>query len=144
MVLEGMVVHINFIYMRFLEYLYYKFYRFQVWMGNDDIAVFTAALMIAFISVLYYFAVFFMKIIFIPDIFLIPDSLFMFFSIIILIGFLVILYMKFFYKNRYKKVIEDNRLKESNNLLAILFPLIAFILLVSGMFIKMLQNQGKL
>lgn len=130
--LVDMVVHINFMYMRFLEYLYYKFYRFQVWVGNDDIAVFTAALMIAFISVLYYFAIFFMKIIFIPDILLIPDSLFILFSIIILIGFLVILYVKFFYKNRYKKVIEDNRLKESNNLLAILFPLIAFIYLFRG------------
>jgi len=130
--------------MRFLEYLYYKYYRFQVWVGNADVAVFTAALMITFISVLYYFAIFFMKIIFIPNILLIPDSLFILFSIIILIGFLVILYMKFFYKNRYKKVIEDNRLKESSNLLAILFPLLAFILLVSGMFVKMLQNQGKL
>lgn len=46
--LVDMVVHINFMYMRFLEYLYYKFYRFQVWVGNDDIAVFTTALMIGY------------------------------------------------------------------------------------------------
>src|SRR5690554_1910941 len=53
--------------MKFLEYLYFKYYSFQVRVGNRDVAPFSSMLIIAFTFMLYYFSIFFLGILFIPQ-----------------------------------------------------------------------------
>lgn len=46
--------------MNFIKFLYYKYYKFQVRVGNEDIAPFSAVLIIAFTLMLYYFDLYFL------------------------------------------------------------------------------------
>lgn len=128
-----------------LEYLYCKYYAFQVKVGHGDIAPFSAMLIIVFTIELYYFGLFYIAIIlFSQD--KIPNNglLFKSFPVILLFALIIAFYFLLLYKGKYKKVLKRNDAKSKSSLGAILFPLIAFILFNIGWILKMLQNQGKL
>ena len=48
------------------------------------------------------------------------------------------------HKAKYKEILKRNYAKNKSPLIAILFPLIAFILFNLGFILKILQNQGKI
>lgn len=129
--------------MKFLEYLYSKYYYFQVRVGNADIAPFSAMMFILFTLILYYFGFFFLVILFIPK-GVLNMEYFKYLSLFLLIYFFVHSCVLLFYKSKYKKILEKNDSKKKSNLGAILFPLIAFVLLILTMFLKALQNNGEL
>lgn len=129
--------------MNFLEYLYSKYYSFQVRVGNADVAPFSAMLIIAFTFMLYYFSLFFFLILFIPMGF-IDSQYFMFISFFCLLYSIVQLYFLLVHKKKYKEVLKRNDSGKKSSLGAILFPLFAFILINVGWILKMLQNQGRL
>lgn len=60
------------------------------------------------------------------------------------LGVILLLYVTLVHKEKYRKIINDKNIEKKNNLLAILFPVIAFLILFLGLYMKMLQNQGKL
>lgn len=130
--------------MKYLEYLYYQYYRFQVRMGNTDIAPFSSMLIIAFTFMLYYFSIFFWFILFLPNWFL-DMRLFKYMSIFLFFLLIILLYLLLVNKGKYKNIIKKNeeRYERKRSLGAILFPLIAFILFNLGWILKMMQNQGK-
>ncbi|MBA4303661.1 MAG: hypothetical protein C0424_05495 [Sphingobacteriaceae bacterium] len=131
--------------MKTLEYLYCKYYAFQVRIGHRDIAPLSAALIIAFTIELYYFGVFFISItLFTKEKMPIYGSYFKIFSIILLLSLIVYFYLILVHKGKYKEVLKRSDAKNKSSLGAILFPLIAFILFNAGWILKMLQNQGKL
>ncbi|OJX31051.1 MAG: hypothetical protein BGO86_01315 [Chryseobacterium sp. 36-9] len=124
-----------------LEYLYYKYYWFQVRVGNRDVAKYMSIVIITFILNFYFinFLILFdflfqIKIPKIPKVIYISGILVV----------LLVLYFSLIYNNKYEKIINNKENKEKNNWLAILFPVIGFVVLFLSLFIKMLQNQGKL
>jgi hypothetical protein len=129
--------------MNFLEYLYSKYYYFQERVGNADIAPFSAMMIILLIFITYYFVLFFLTILFIPK-GVLNIEYFKYLSLFLLLYFFIQSYFLLFYKRRYKKILKRNDSKKKSNLGAILFPLIAFVLLILTMFLKVLQNNGEL
>lgn len=131
--------------MKTLEYLYCKYYAFQVRTGHRDIAPFSAALIIAFTIELYYFGLFFISITFFTKEQLpINGSYFKIFSMFLLSFLILLFYFLLVHKGKYKEVLKRSDAKSKSSLGAILFPLIAFVLFNAGWILKMLQNQGKL
>ena len=53
--------------MKFLEYLYCKYYRFQVRVGNADIAPFSSMMLIVFTLMVYYYGALFFAILFVSN-----------------------------------------------------------------------------
>lgn len=105
--------------MKILNYLYYRYYKFQVKVGNRDIAPFSAMLIIAFTMMLYYFSLFFIIIVIIPKDVLSRYAGYMIsFSIPLFLFIMISLYNSFIYKSRYKKIIKmQERLFEKNIIL---------------------------
>ena len=129
--------------MNYLEYLYLKYYCFQVRVGNNDIAPFSSILIIAFTIMLYYFSIFFLGILFISQ-GVLDMKLFKYLSISLFIFIIARLYYLFVYKMKYKVLQRkyEMEIKSRKNLGAILFPSVAFILFILGWILKMMQNQG--
>ena len=131
--------------MKFLEYLYFKYYSFQVRAGNRDVAPFCSMLIIAFTFMLYYFSIFFLGILFIPQ-GVLNMNIFKYASIFLFFFLIIWFYLLLVNKGKYKVILKkyEQELTGRKRLGAILFPLIAFILFNLGWILKMLQNQGKL
>lgn len=132
--------------MKFIELLYYRYYNFQVKMGNADIAPISAMLIIVFITMLYYFGVFFLVITFIPEVFItLNTSFFLTFTIVLFFSLILIFYCLLIQKEKYKEIIKlkNQEYSKKRSYISILFPVIGFILFNLGWILKMLQNQGK-
>ena len=133
--------------MRYLEFLYYRYYNSQVRMGNRDVAPFSAMLIIAFTIMLYYFSFFFLAITFIPKGYLVLNtSFFKTFSVVLFFSLIVVFYLLLIHKGKYKQIIKSMGKKYGgkSSFTAILFPIIGLLLFNLGWILKMLQNQGKL
>lgn len=125
-----------------LDYLFYKYYWFQVRIGNRDVAIFYTILIITMLIFLY-IATIFMIVIY----FFITNVQFRIIPFYGLIGgFLIFLFLSysFLYKKRYKKIIINDKYKRKSNFIAIIIPIFIFCLLNVVWILKMLQNQGKL
>jgi len=133
--------------MKYIEFLYYKYYNFQVRLGNRDIAPFSAMLIIMLTIILYYFSFFFLTITIIPKEFLILDPLiFKTFTVILFFTLIIGFYLLLVHNGKYMKIIKtmEKGYTKKWSVAAILFPLIGFLLFNLGWILKMLQNQGKL
>jgi archaellum biogenesis protein FlaJ (TadC family) len=126
--------------MNFLEYLYNKYYYFQIKMGNGDIAKYTSIMIITFF-LNFYFIVFLilLDILFNLDFPTIPKIIYL------LVFFLtmILLYLILVYKN-FDRIINNEKIKRKSNFFAILFPIVGFILFAGYCVLKMLQNQGRI
>lgn len=128
--------------MKYIEYLYFKYYRFQVRMGNKDVVPFSSMLIIVFSFMLYYFSIIFLSLLFIPKDVLNMKPL-AYVSIILFFTLIIWFYMLLVRKGKYKEILKRNEgYKDKKRLGAILFPLIAFLLFNLAWILKMLQNQG--
>lgn len=133
--------------MKYLDFLYYKYYNFQVRLGNRDIAPFGAMLIIVFTIMLYYFSLFFLIITLIPKEYLVVNALlFKYFTVVLFFSLIIWLYFLLVHKGKYKKIIKsvEEHYGNKRSFIAILFPLIGFLLFNLGWIAKMLQNQGRL
>ena len=91
--------------MKFLEYLYFKYYCFQVKVGNKDVAPFIAMLIIVFIILIYYLSAFFFTITIFHKFHLFFNIKFFKLFTFVLITFLIIwLYFLLVYNGKYKKI----------------------------------------
>ena len=130
--------------MRFLDYLFFKYYNWQVKVGNDYMPTFYAVLFITFCLFLY-----FLDIVMSLDYFFFVNNttiLSKWYFIAFVLVLLVIEFCLFVYNGRGKKIMEEHKEEWTGkkNLGAILFPIIAFIWLNVNWIVKMLMNQGKL
>lgn len=126
----------------FFEYLFYKYYWFQIRIGNASVAPFFSTLMIAFVTFLYISITFMIFIFFIipnTHINIKPKG-----SFIVIIILFLIFYFLFLYKMKYKYILKKEELNNENNFWAIFLPLFAFILINVCWILKMLQNSGKI
>ena len=128
--------------MKYLELLYYRYYQFQVRMGNADVAPFITILLIAFTTMLYYFDFFIILSVLYPN--KLPGLSWKF-NLILLLFLIVLLYFMLVHKGKYKKILKEQEksISKKGKWFAVLFALTAFVLFNLGFIIKILQNQGK-
>ena len=134
--------------MKFIINLYCQFFWFQKKVGNGDVAHITSPIIITFVFNLYLFALYFLVMIIYPN-----NSLFKDKNIVVIIFtlyfllLLIFLYYKFLYKNRYISILKEFEPKivlKKNRLIAFMFPILGFALLLMLMYLKLLQNQDKI
>ncbi len=129
--------------MRFLEYLFYKYYNFQLRVGNENNAPMMSILFISFVLSFYYLSI---------------DSYYRYFisrtsyghlygeyTIIIVFGLSFLLfYFLFLHKKKYKKIMKAHEAewKGKKNFGAILFAVLPFIIFFVETYIKLKMNQG--
>ena len=126
----------------FLEYLYYKYYKFQIYVGNSDVAPIFAMFIIIFTVLIYIPSILLIISFFFPHMaaLYVNKTEYILFYILLLICFSFF----FLYKKKYKKIMKREELNEKSNLMAILFPLIAFILYVVGSVLAVIGDISKL
>ena len=130
--------------MRFLDYLFFKYYNWQVKIGNGYMPVFMAVLFITFCSFLY-----FLNIVMSLHYFFFDNNtaaLSKWYFIAFVFVFLIIEFFLFVYKGRSKKIMEVHKEEWTGkkHLGAILFPVIAFVWFNVNWIVKMLMNRGVL
>lgn len=130
--------------MRFLEYLFFKYYNWQVKVGNGDIPSLMAVLCILFCLLLCFFDV-----VMLYGILLIPVGTFNVskYSLVVpCILVFIVLYILLATNGKDLAIIEKHKDEwmGKKNLGAILFPTIAFVVFIGEMFVKMLMNRGVL
>lgn len=131
--------------MRFLEYLFFKYYYFQVKVGNAIIAEYAAIILISMIIEFIYLDILSTYFFFFPSSknYSGPGIQ----SIIILfILSIILLYFLLVHKHKYVKILENNKAKwkGKKTLGAVLFAVFPFVVFFFELYIKMLMNQGKL
>jgi len=130
--------------MKYIEYLYFKYYCFQEKMGNKDVAPFSSMFIIAFSFILYYFSIVFLSLLFIPKGVLNMQPV-KYVSGTLFFALIIWLYLLLVSKGKYNDILKRNEVYRGKKRLgAVLFPLIAFLLFNLGWILKMLQNQGRL
>jgi len=127
--------------MKIFELLFNRYFRFQVRMGNADVAPFSSILIIAFVAMLYYFDFFILLSVLFPE--ALPNLSWKF-NLIILLLLIIFLYFSLVHKGKWKKVIEEQEKSKKGKWLSIMLPIIAFLLFNFGFIIKILQNQGRI
>lgn len=131
--------------MRFLEYLFFKYYNWAIKVGDGDIPAFTSVMCISFSIMLYY-----IDIVMTYYFFISPESSFsrLYKYIFPLVGLLscVLLYFLLVVKGRDKQIMEKHNEEWTGkkHLVAVLFPIIAYIWFAVALFIKASINSGML
>lgn len=131
--------------MKFLEYLFFKYYYFQIRVGDGVVAEYSALLFISFIIEFIYCDIVGFYFFFIPSskCHSLPSVYWLF---ILFTLFFVVLYFLLVHKHKYERILEENkdRWKGKKNLGAVLFAVFPFVVFFFELYIKMLMNQGKL
>ena len=131
--------------MHFLEYLFFKYYNWQVKVGNGDMPAFMAVLSISFSFMLYFADLVMGYFFFLSDKDIkttLPLHVFILFFILLIILF----YFLLAYKGKDKLIIEKHKEEWSGKkqLGAVLFPIIAFVVMNIEIYLKIQMNQGRL
>ena len=138
-----MVVQLNNNIMNFFTYLYYKYYRFQVRVGNGDIALFSSIIFMIVLALLYYGGVqLFLLLIFADNVW--NTSEVMISGMVILCCALLLWYWFCVWRGkRYKKIIEYyEKISPKRSCGAILVALGSFLIYLIGGLLMLLRNNG--
>lgn len=131
--------------MRFLEYLFFKYYNWFIKVGDGDLPSISSVICIAFCVLIY-----FMDVVMVYYFFIAPKSNFSkFYKYLFPLVFLfsiVLLYVFLVAKGKDKQIMEKHKEEWTGkkHLGAILFPVIAVLVFGLELLFKMLMNQGKL
>lgn len=123
--------------MRFLDYLFFKYYHFQTRVGNGDMAPFMSVLFICFVTEFYYLCICSTYYLFLssakpPSYLSSPYALFM----VNVVNFIVF-YFLFLFRKRYKKVLEDHETewRGKKNIWAVIFAVFPFVVFFVELYI---------
>jgi hypothetical protein len=129
--------------MNFLDYLYNKYYYFQVKVGNADIAPFSALVFLFFIFSLYILGLFFYTGVIIgKDNFLVQKMEYIFCSIEFSLFFCFII--RFFTLKKSSNIIKNKEFIHTSHWPAIIFSVFGFLFLFFAMYLGLLQNRGEI
>ena len=131
--------------MRFLEYLFFKYYYFQVKVGNAIIAEYTSIIFISMIIEFIYLDILSTYFFFFPSSKNYSGPGIQSIIILFILSF-ILLYFLLVHKHKYVKILENNKAKwkGKKTLGAVLFAVFPFVVFFFELYIKMLMNQGKL
>jgi uncharacterized membrane protein len=130
--------------MRFLEYLFFKYYNWAIKVGDGDMPATTSIMCISFCVTLYVIDLVSFYFYFIS-----PEASFGLFYLYLFVLTTIIcdivLYLVLVAKGRDKKIIEKHQeeWKGKKHWGAILFPIIAILVYGIELFIKMQMNRGR-
>ncbi len=130
-----------------LDYIYYRFYRFQVSVGNGSIAIMFSFLFLSFLLMINFFAFAYI--------------LYAFFGIkmplqnatiggLTVIGIIcVVNYFLFIYRNRYQKIIKRYKGEKSatvrkGNIAVVIYMVFSFIMIATSFYLMIMRNRGLL
>ncbi len=123
--------------MRFLDYLFFKYYHFQTRVGNGDMAPFMSVLFICFVMEFYYLCIYGTYYLFFSSA-KPPSWLSSSYAIIAVnvVNF-VVFYFLFLFRKRYKKVLKDHETewKGRKSIGAVLFTVLPFVVCFAEWFI---------
>ena len=127
-----------------LDYIYYRFYRFQIAVGNATVAVPFAFLFMLFLILTNLFSISYILYGLFGLELLARNGIIKTFSISILLLFLN--FFLFIYRKRYKKIIKTYQKDTKHeirrgNLLVILYVVFTFILIGVGFYLMILRNN---
>ena|SRR6056297_1099854 len=126
--------------------LFYQYFKWQVKVGNKDVAPFFSYLNVYLFSFIWLVAFFLWSLLFIESGALLDYYInsCTYYSIIIFTG--VVYYFMFLHKKKYLDIMNKGHIygKYNMRVLAIIFPILGFILLNLGWILKMFQNRGDL
>jgi len=126
--------------------LFYQYFKWQVKVGNKDVAPFFSYLNVYLFSFIWLVAFFLWSLLFIESSALLDYYInsCTYYSIIIFTG--VVYYFMFLHKKKYLDIMNKGHIygKYNMRVLAIIFPILGFILLNLGWILKMFQNRGDL
>ena len=129
--------------MRFLEYLFFKYYNWAIKVGDGDMPSTSSLFCVSFNLLLYA-----IDIGMVLYFFILPKSAPLSPYTFIIIGVIIFfaLYLLLVAKGKDKRIMEEHKDEWTGkkNLGAILFPIIAFVWFNINCIVKMLMNQGKL
>lgn len=122
--------------MKIIEYLFFKYYHFQVKVGNDNIAPFSANLIICVIFELIYEDILLFCLRFIPYFSNSPLPPW-YCSLLVYVFVFICLYFFTIYKSKYKTILTsyEKEWKNKKNLGAVLFAVIPIIIFFVELFI---------
>ena len=125
--------------MKILDYLWYHYYRFQIKVGNSDVAEIMSVLFMAFILQNYFFGTY-LILLFKFKIVLITLTKVR--VVIFYLSYVLLLLLYIFYGKRYKKIENNYSKSNTNSLYAIIFAIGSFCMLFLGIFIMvMIANK---
>lgn len=124
--------------MKFIKYLYFKFYKAQIFLGNRDVAPFFALLLLLVIFWFYLLDIFVLfRLFFNFKTSSIKEANFKIIAIFIIALFASVM----FYKKRYQRIINNSEFEKYSNLPAIVFTVIPLIVFFIGVAIQMIKNN---
>lgn len=129
--------------MRFLEYLFFKYYNWSIKVGDSDIPAITSLCCMAFGFILYFidivaFFVFFLQIHF--------SIFYLYLFVCFSIALIIVLYIILVAKGKDEIIMEKHKeeWKGKKHIGAVLFPIIAFLVFCIEVVIKMQMNRRML
>lgn len=131
--------------MRFLEYLFFKYYNWAIKVGDGDAPAFTAVICISFGILIY-----FMDVVMAYYYFIMPtsdfSSLYIYIFPVVFLCSIVVLYIRLVAKDKGKQIMEKhkNEWTGKKHIGAILYPLIAIVLFGIELFLKAMINSGEI
>ena len=129
--------------MRFLEYLFFKYYNWAIKVGNGEMPATTSVMCISFCILLYV-----VDIVCFFFFFISPEStlgiFYLYLFILFFIISFVVLYIILVCKGKYQIIMDKHREEWTGKKHwgAVLFPVIAFFIYALELFIKMQINNG--
>ena len=128
--------------MRFLEYLFFKYYNWQIKVGNGDMPSFLSVLFISFIFTLYI-----ANLIMFYFFFLAPNVAFFqnkYIFVIIFVLLFLVLYILLVAKGKDTCILETHKEEWTGkkHTGAVIFPIIAYDLMIIEVMIKIEMNRG--
>ena len=129
--------------MRLLKLLYYRYYWFQVKLGNADVAVFFPIILLSFLLMLFIGDILLFFSVFYPNVnFTMKGEI----GGLVIIIWMILFYFLLVHNKKYKIIITNEHLRKDKKgkLIAILFPMIIIVFFVVGIVLKILQNNGKI
>lgn len=137
------LVQLNSNIMNFLTYLYYKYYRFQVRVGNGDIALFTSIMFIIVCALFYYWSIQSFVYVIFPNIELCNKIYLLIGAIILSCGLLLWCWLRVWRKKRYKEIIKYyEKVSPKSSWRAILVAVFSLLFYGFGFLLMILRNNG--
>ena len=132
-----------------LDYIYYRLYRFQISVGNYDIAVFSSVLFLCFLILINFYSVLILLGVFAGIKLPIKNLNLTIVGLSIFLGILLILYFLFIFKKRYKQIIkkyqnEDKSAVKKGNISVTIFFIITILVIWLAFYFVWLDNTGHL
>lgn len=131
--------------MNFLTYLFYKYYRFQVRVGNGDIALFSSVIFILVLAMFYYWSIQSFVYVIFPSGKLWVSSYVGVGAVVLDITLFLWYWLRVWRRKRYKKIIKYyEEVSPKSSWGAILIAIFALLLYGTGFLLMFLRNNGVL